>query len=95
MNDHSCLKCLLVCFFGLLHSPGFADRQSCCCGASCHYPGTFEHSVESRYLHEFLDSWIQVGDFKLASLVLGSCPYTQQCAQTRAIDVRNFAQINL
>ena len=53
-----------------------------------------EHSVEPRYLHKFLDSRIQVGDFKLASSLFGYRPYTQQSAQTCAIDVRDVAQIN-
>jgi hypothetical protein len=52
------------------------------------------NTVEPRYLHKFLDSRIQVGDFKVASFVLGCRPCTQQCAQTCAIDVRDVAQIN-
>ena len=46
-----------------------------------------EHSVEPRYLHKFLDSWIQVCDFKVAAFLFCCRPYTQQRAQTSAIDM--------
>src|SRR5215472_5463323 len=94
VNDHSNLECLLVSLFWLNRSRGVSDNWHCRRGSThSHYPRTLKHSVQLRYLHKFLDSWIQVCDFEVATLLSCCRPCTQQGAQTSAIDMRNVAQI--
>ena len=94
VNDHPRIDCLLTSLFWVQHSESTFDTRWRRRGAACrHDPATLEDSVQLRYLHKFLDSRIQVCDFEVAAFVSCCGPCSQERAQTRAVHVRNIAQI--